>query len=113
MYFTPSAVYLTGDGQEITGRDSILSYLNESVDGFDRLFDSRAAVFHNLIDTSDAITVPWTFTYTKAGAPNLVTSGTEIAKFEDHGICQLQSVFDKGVLERSHEWFENYGKQLQ
>ena len=110
-YFTPAAVYLTGDGQKVSGRANIIFYLKESVENFDRQFNLRVPVFDDLIQTDNIMSTTWTFTYKMKDAPDLVTSGIEIAEFEDHTICQLRSNFDEGVMERSQEWFKEHGKK--
>jgi len=111
-FFKPDAVHVTGLGAEISSRDGIIAYLQEAVKGFDRLFDARIPSFGEISQTGNTISLPWNFTYRKEGAPDLVTSGTEVAEFSHHLISRLSSVFDEGVTERVQEWMEKYENLL-
>lgn len=113
VYFTQNSLYVTGDGQEILGRDNIISYLKESVESSDRRFDSRSPIFNDLSVSDNKVSVSWNLTFKKDGAPDLVSSGSEIAEFADDAICRLNSVFDEGVTERFLDWIEKYGKLLE
>ncbi len=72
-------VYDTGLGNEVSGRDPVINYFKESTERFDRRFDSRTPVFEDIADSGDQLSVAWRCTYRKAGAPDLVMSGTERA----------------------------------
>ncbi len=111
-FFTPDAVHDTGLGAEVSSRDSITAYLQEAVEGFDRLFDSRIPSFGEISQTGNKVSLPWHFTYRKEGAPDLDTSGTEVAEFSHHLISRLSSVFDEGVTARVQEWMKKYGNLL-
>lgn len=111
-FFMPDAVHDTGLGAEVSSRDSIIAYLQEAVEGFDRLFDSRIPSFGEISQTGNKISLPWNFTYRKEGAPDLVTSGTEVAEFSHHLISRLNSVFDEGVTESVQEWMQKYAYLL-
>ena len=113
VYFTPNALYLTGDGQKIFGRDNIISNFKESVENIDRRFDSRGPVFGDLSVSDNQVSVSWNLTYKKSGAPDLISSGSEIAEFGDDAMCRLESVFDEGVTERYREWLGMYGDLLK
>ena len=112
VYFTENALYVTGDGQEIFGRDSIISYLTDSVESVDRRFDSRSPIFSVPETSGTKVSVSWKLTFSKDGAPDLVSNGSEIAEFDDGAICQLNSVFGEGVIERARVWMEKYGELL-
>lgn len=113
QFFTSNALHNTGNDREVSGKDSIIAYLKESVENFDRLFDSRNPSFGELSVIGNGVVVPWVFTYKKEGAPDLVTSGTEVAEFSHAAISRLDSVFDGGVPERVQEWMGKYGNLLQ
>lgn len=110
--FTADVVHDTGDGQDISGRDAVISYLKESTEGFDRRFDSRTPSFGEIIVIDKQISSPWRFVYKKAGAPELIVSGVEVVEISGNAISRLNSVFDEGVSERTQEWMNEYGTLL-
>lgn len=111
QYFTDDAVY---DGDpEAVGRDAVLAKLNSGVDGFDRNMDSRTPSFDPPTVDGDTLTMSWKVTYTKAGAPDLVISGTETAIFEGDRIARLSDDFDPDAQKGMNEWMAAHGALLQ
>jgi len=111
QYFTEGAVY---DGDpEANGRDAVLAKLNTGVDGFDRNMDSRTPAFDPPTVDGDTLTMTWKVTYTKAGAPDLVISGTETAIFEGDRIARLRDDMDPDALKGMNEWMAAHASLLQ
>lgn len=86
-FLTEDVVYeVTGGpplGGRWAGRDAVLRQLKESVDGLDRRFDARKTELLGApFAEDDTVTFEWRGTYTLAGKPDLVFSGTERVEFE-------------------------------
>lgn len=110
-YFTEDAVY-EGD-PDASGRDAVLAKLRAGVDAFDRRMDSRAPDFQTPTVDGDTLTMTWTVTYTKAGAPDLAISGTETAIFDGDRIARLRDDFDPEAQKAMGEWMAANGAALQ
>jgi len=110
-YFTEDAVY-EGD-PDASGRDAVLAKLRSGVDAFDRRMDSRAPDFQTPTVDGDTLTMKWTVTYTKAGAPDLAISGTETAVFDGDRIARLRDDFDPDAQKAMGEWMAANGAALQ
>lgn len=111
QYFTQDAVY-EGDPDAV-GRDAVLAKLKGGVDGFDRRMDSRTPDFQTPTIAGDTLTMSWTVTYTKAGAPDLSISGVETAVFEGDRIKSLRDDFDPEAQKALGEWMAKHGAALQ
>jgi len=109
-FFTEDAVY-EGDPDAI-GRDAVLAKLKGGVDAFDRRMDSRTPDFETPTVDGDTLEMKWRVTYTKAGAPDLVISGTEVAIFEGDRISRLRDVFDPEAEKGLGEWMATHGAKL-
>ncbi len=110
-YFTEGAVYEPGE-EDAQGRDAILAKLKESVDSFDRKMDSRNIDFEKSTVDGDSVRTRWLGKYTKAGAPDLVISGVEIATFEGDRIARLRGEFDPEAQKTMGEWMAAHGASL-
>ena len=110
QYFTEDAVY-AGDPDAV-GRDAVIAKLNGGVNAFDRKMDSRTPDFAKPEADGDTVTVRWKVTYTKAGAPDLVIRGTEIAVFEGDRIAHLRDEFDPEAEKQMGEWMGAHGSKL-
>ena len=110
-YFTEDSVY-EGD-PDAEGRDAVIAKLRGGVDGFDRRMDSRTPDFQTPEVSGDTLTMRWTVTYTKAGAPDLVISGSETAVFDGDRIARLRDDFDPDAQKRMGEWMAAHGASLQ
>lgn len=110
QYFTEDAVY---DGDPpAEGRDAVLAKLKGGVDAFDRKMDSRTPDFQTPTLDGDTVNMTWKVTYTKAGCPDLVISGREIAAFRGEQIARLEDVFDPEAETAMGEWMAAYGAKL-
>ena len=110
-FFTENAVY-EGD-PEASGRDAVLAKLKNGVDNFDRRMDSRTPDFQTPTVKGDTLTMKWKVTYTKAGLPDLVISGVEVAVFEGDRIALLRDEFDPEAQKAMGEWMAQHGAALQ
>jgi hypothetical protein len=109
-FFTDNAVY-EGD-PDARGRDAVLAKLKGGVDGFDRNMDSRTPDFETPTIDGDTLTMKWSVSYTKAGAPDLVISGVETAVFEGDRIALLRDDFDPEAQKAMGEWMAKHGASL-
>jgi limonene-1,2-epoxide hydrolase len=112
-YFTPDAIYLPGNGQEMRGRENVLAYLKQSLDTFDRRFDSRrVSLLADPVVTSSQVTIQWQAAYEKQGMPDVVLTGVEEATFEGDAISRLEDTLDDGVAEALETWTSEHGDSL-
>ncbi len=109
-YFTEDAVY--EGSPDARGREAVLAKLKGGVDNFDRRMDSRTPDFQKPTVDGDSLTMQWAVTYTKAGCPDLVISGTETAKFEGDRIALLRDDFDPEAQAAMGAWMAEYGAKL-
>ena len=101
-FFTEQAVY-EGD-PNAHGRDAVLAKLKAGVDSFDRRMDSRTPDFQTPTVSGDTLTMTWSVTYTKAGKPHLVISGTKTAIFEGDRIARQRDDLDSDGQKASSGW---------
>jgi hypothetical protein len=114
-YFAEDATYDTGQGPDatVTGREALLAHLKTSLDSFDRKLDSRALEFtEEPREEGDRVIVVWEARYSKAGAPDLVISGKEVAEFSGDRIKLLRDEFDPSATQTLGDWMAKYGKLL-
>jgi hypothetical protein len=111
QYFTENAVY-EGD-PDAQGRDAVLAKLKGGIDAFDRRMDSRTPDFQTPSVDGDTLTMQWSVSYTKAGKPDLVISGTETAVFEGDRIARLRDTFDPQAQKALEQWMAAHGASLQ
>ena len=111
-YFTEDAVY-RADGPDVEGRSAVLARLKTGVDAFDRRMDSRTLSFEEPRVEGNRLTVAWSARYTKAGAPDLLISGTETAEFSGDRIQVLAGEFDPTAQKAMGEWMAAHGAKLQ
>lgn len=111
QYFTDDAVY---EGEPAAhGRDAVLAKLKDGVDAFDRRMDRRTPDFQQPTVDGDTLRMKWRVTYAKAGCPDLVLSGTEIAEFERDRIRSLRDDFDPEAEKAMQQWMAAHGAKLQ
>ncbi len=112
-YFTDRALYLPGDGKTIVGRDSIIDFLKDSVDGLDRKFDLREFSEPPIYQVAgELVTMRFAIRYAKQGLPDLKISGKEVASFETGVISRLEDQLDEDTRQRLPDWLKKYGRQL-
>jgi len=110
QYFTEDAIY---EGEpDAKGREAVLAKLQGGVDAFDRRMDSRTPDFQTPSVDGNTLTMNWTVTYTKAGAPDLAISGVETAIFEGDQIKLLRDTFDPEAQKRMGEWMTEHAAKL-
>jgi hypothetical protein len=110
-YFSANAVY---EGEPpARGRAAVLEKLKNGVDSFDRRMDRRTPDFERPTVDGNTLTMKWKVTYAKAGLPDLVISGKEIAVFEGDQIALLRDEFDPEAQAAMGEWMAKHGKALQ
>lgn len=110
QYFTDDAVY-EGD-PDAEGRDAVLAKLKAGVNAFDRRMDSRTPDFQTPSVDGNTLTMKWTVTYTKSGAPDLVIKGVETAIFEGDRIARLRDTFDPEAQKSMEKWMGEHGAKL-
>lgn len=110
-FFTEDAVY-TGGAESASGRETLLAYLKNSVDSFDRKMDSRSISLDAPSETADSVRTNLTVTYTKSGCPDLVISGREIAEFDGERIARLTDEFDSTAEQAMGEWMAAHAEKL-
>jgi hypothetical protein len=111
-YFTEDAVY-EGSPEDASGREAVIAKLRGGVDSFDRRMDSRTPDFQTPEVSGDTLSMRWTVSYSKAGAPDLVISGVETAVFEGDRIARLRDDFDPEAQKRMEEWMAAHAASLQ
>ena len=115
-YFTEEAVYKCDDEPlafHVEGRDAILAHLKDSMNRFDRHFDSRAVeLLGEPEERDDEVSIKWRGTYTLAGAPDLSFEGTETAVFDGDRIRLLADTIDAEAAERFGAWMQEHGAKL-
>ena len=111
-FFTENAVY-EGAPDDAKGRAAVLAKLKGGVDAFDRNMDSRTPDFQQPTVDGNTLRMNWSVTYTKAGCPDLVISGSETAVFDGERIALLRDDFDASAQADMNEWMAAHGAKLQ
>jgi uncharacterized protein YbjT (DUF2867 family) len=112
-YFAPDMIYNNTEGKRLEGRAAAVDYLRNDLEAMDRRFDSRA--FDSEPEISghgDQVTMRFTVRYRKAGAPDLVISGKEVATFSGGQIQQMEDVFDAATTANFESWMSEHGALL-
>ncbi|MCA9773478.1 MAG: nuclear transport factor 2 family protein, partial [Myxococcales bacterium] len=118
-FFAEDAVYETVAppplGGRREGRERILAYFKESLDGFDRRFDSRAlAVLEGPTERPDgSVWVRWSAAYRRAGAPDLTIEGEGTAEFAGDAIRRLVDTYPPEMGPRVMGYFAEHGGKLK
>ena len=114
-YFTDDAIYRSyyGADLEVTGRDGVLEQFRADVGAFDRKFDSRRLEFEDGPREEDGrVLSRWKVTYSKAGLPDLVLSGTELAVFDGDRIALLEGAYAPETFGEFGAWLGKHGDFL-
>jgi ketosteroid isomerase-like protein len=116
-FFTEDAVYdVRFDpplGGRFEGRPAILAYFKESVDRYDRRFESREGAFvEGPREDGDTVWVRGRVVCRSAGVPELVIELEEIAQFEGDRICRLEDRYDEGTKARMRAYLAAHGAKL-
>jgi len=117
-YFTEDAVYDIPGGPPFggrhEGRDAVVGYLKQSVDGFDRRFESRELeLLEGPTERDGEVWIRWAVTYRAGDAPPLRIEGEETARFRGDRIERLTDHFDEGSTEKTLAWIREHEKQLR
>lgn len=112
QFFTEGATYDSGLGDAAVGRAAVMSKLENAVDEFDRLMDTRVLDFTPPVVEGDTVSIHWTAYYSKAGVPNLQFGGTEYAQFDGGRISHLRDELDAGTEETLNNWLGKHGESL-
>ncbi len=91
----------------------MLAKLKGGVDAFDRKMDKRSPDFQAPTVEGNTLSMKWSVTYEKSGAPDLVISGVETAVFEGDRIARLRDDFDPDAQKAMGEWMAEHGAKLQ
>ncbi|HYC47717.1 MAG TPA: nuclear transport factor 2 family protein [Burkholderiales bacterium] len=96
------------------GIDNVADYFRGVLDNFDRRFDERAITSPpQITQTGTRVRAQWSTCYRRAGAPDLLMSGVEVATFRGQHIARLDSRFDEGVSQGMVEWLTHYSELLR
>lgn len=117
--FTADAVYETiagpPFGTHCQGLPAIRAFFKESVDGFDRRFDSRSVeVLEGPVEhAGGTVWIRWAATYTRAGLPPLRMEGVETATFAGDRIARLEDRIPDAVGEAVLQYLGTHGAALK
>ena len=111
-YFAEKATYRSyyGGDLEVTGRDAVLKQFRSEAESFDRKFDSRRVEYFDgpREERGGAFTM-WRVTYSKAGVPDLVLIGKEIATYIGDEITLLEGHYLPEIFDEFGAWLSKYG----
>lgn len=101
-------------GGRHSGRSAVLDHFRDSVNQFDRCFDSRKVEWKEGPTWRDgSVQMTWTATYSVAGAPDLTLEGDEKAVFEGDRIHLLEDRVSKEQGEKVAAYLAEYGSKLK
>ena len=117
-HFAEDAVYETLAGPPMggchEGRDAVLASMKQTLDGFDRRFDSREVTFLEGPELrGDSVWLRALVKYAVAGAPDLVLEGISTATFNGDGIIRLEDSYPEGVADVVMQYLIAHGEKLQ
>ena len=116
-FFTEDAVYeIEGSppfGGRAAGRSALISYLEKSVNTFDRRFPKRSLqLLEGPTLRQGRVWMRWRVTYSGPGLPELVLDGEETAAFEGDRIQRLEDRFPPEAGPIAEMWFRGFGSRL-
>ncbi len=116
-HFAKEAVYETLAGPPMggchEGRDAVLASMKQTVDGFDRRFDSREVTFLEGPEMRGGrVCLKALVKYAVAGAPDLVLEGVSAATFNEEGIIRLEDSYPEGVADVVMRYLNAHGEKL-
>jgi len=117
-YFTEDAVYEfvapPPFGGKYEGRAAVLAQFKNSVNGFDRRFDSRKIeVLEGPTEKDGGVRVRWAAIYTLAGAPECRMEGEEHAVFSGERIARLEDSMTETEAGRVGTYLAQHGARLK
>ena len=116
-FFTEDAIYeINLDppmGGCIEGRAAILTYFKDSLDGFDRRFESRdLALLEGPKEDGQSVWIRGRATYRAAGVPEFVLELEETAHFEEKRICRLVDRYEPEMKQQIFTYLSEHGAKL-
>ena len=115
-FFTEGAVYETLPielfGESASGLAAVMAKLEGSINGLDRLMDTRVVELTPPITEGDTVRTNWTASYSKSGVPDLKIGGIEYARFEGDRIALLRDELDPGTEGELASWMAQHGESL-
>ncbi len=115
-YFAEDAIYEVVGGAmacRIQGRPAIFAGLKKSLDGFDRRVDGRVVqVTSEPKVAEDSVSLQWSVTYSKEGAPDYVLEGSSRARYVDGLIVELVDSYGPEADETARGWMSKYAPEL-
>lgn len=117
-FFTEDAVYEVPldppMGGRFEGREAILAYFKQVLDGFDRRFASReVALLEGPREGEDgAVWVRGRAAYRADGVPDLVFELEEIAVFDGERIRRLEDRYDAATRQALADYLREHGRKL-
>jgi len=116
-FFADDAVYETVGpppfGQRAQGRAAVLAHFKASLDGFDRLFDTREVTMVGApVVTGNTLRFRWLETLRAKGLPELRLEGEEIARFAGDAIAHLEDRFSAETAAQVQSYVAAHGAAL-
>ncbi len=116
-YFTEDSVYdVAGDppfGGRHEGRDAVFTGLKQSLDSFDRRFDSRTIQLLEGPELRDGgVWIQWRVTYAIADAPDLSIEGEETVYFEGDRIRLMEDRFTEESVRNALAYLGEHAEKL-
>ena len=114
-YFAADAVYEvrnTNFDCRLEGPRAIVEGFKTSLDGFDRRLERSLRLTEGPHERDDRVTFVWVGRYVRRGAPPLVISARQTARYLNGRIAALSDEYLPEHGERIAEWLERYGEGL-
>lgn len=114
-YFSPDAVYEVRNSSfdcRLEGPRSIVEGFKTSLNGFDRQLERSLRLQEGPHERGDRVTFVWVGRYVRAGAPPLVISARQSARFHGGSMVHLSDDYLPGSGDRVAAWLEQYGEGL-
>jgi hypothetical protein len=117
-FFTEDAVYVNDApapfGGEYTGRTAVLTQFQNSVNDFDRRFNSRKLeILEGPIEKDGAVWIRCAVLYTLTGAPDCRFEAEERAIFKGDRIARLEDSMTDAETERVGAYLAQHGAKLK
>jgi ketosteroid isomerase-like protein len=117
-HFTEDAVYETFApapmGGKVEGRDALMAHFRNSLDGWDRRFDTRELqLLEGPALRDGAVWMRWRVTYRHPDVPDVAIDGEERAWFRGDRIRRLEDRMDEESVRSSLELFARYQADLK
>ena len=117
-FFTEDAVYefiaAAPLGGKYEGRAAVFTQFKNSVNGFDRRFDSRKIdLLEGPVEKDGVVWLRWRAAYTLAGAPDCRMEGEERAVFVGDRIQLLEDRVSDAEAQKVGVYFAQHGAKLK